>query len=234
MVNLYYFTSAVHAISNIENDRIKISRFSDLNDPFELLGVNRGDLHTRKKLQRQKKEINKKEGLICLSKSWRNPLMWGHYADRHKGIVLGFEVKDRLWDIKYESKLIDAPIDLTYNFAKKKFIKKLMTTKFKDWEYENEVRVFQKLSGTECLKEGENYFRNFNEDFILKEVIFGSMCSLSDMKETLKLIKKPRFSSVEITKARIAFQDYKVVVNKIKTKEINLLREQLLKESTAV
>lgn len=39
---------------------------------------------------------------------------------------------------------------------------------------------------------------------------------------------------VEITKALIAFQDYKVVVNKIKTKEINLLREQLLKESTAV
>ena len=77
MVNFYYFTSAVHAISNIENDRIKISRFSDLNDPFELLGVNLGNKETRKKFRDLKEQINDEEGLICLSKSWHNPLMWG-------------------------------------------------------------------------------------------------------------------------------------------------------------
>lgn len=45
--------------------------------------------------------------------------MWAHYADRHTGIVLGFEVKDSLWnEVKYESKLIDAPIDLTCNSEK--------------------------------------------------------------------------------------------------------------------
>ncbi|WGL96508.1 DUF2971 domain-containing protein [Arsenophonus nasoniae] len=231
MANLYYFTSVKHAISNIENDRIKISLFSNLNDPYELLGINLGNKETRKKFRDLKEQINDEEGLICLSRNWRNPLMWGHYGDRHKGIVLGFEVKDSLWnEVKYESKLIDAPENLSHDF-----IKKLTGTKFEAWKYEDEVRVIQKLSGNECLFElidkEEYYFRKFNEDFILKEVILGQKCSLSEMQKCTLLKLSPE---VEITKARIAFQDYKVVVNKIKTKEINLLREQLLKESTAV
>ena len=108
-----------------------------------------------------------------------------------------------------------------------------MGTKFEAWKYEDEVRVIQKLFEPECLFElidkEEYYFRKFNEDFILKEVILGQKCSLSEMQKCTLLKLSP---VVEITKARIAFQDYKVVVNKIKTKKINLLRKQLLKEST--
>ncbi|HGJ5858644.1 MAG TPA: DUF2971 domain-containing protein [Arsenophonus nasoniae] len=189
------------------------------------------DRNIRKQLIDAKKQINDKKGLICLSKNWRSLLMWAHYADRHKGIVLGFEVKKGLEEeVKYETKLIDPPKNSSPDCINN-FIDKLKVIKFTDWKYENEVRVFQKLSGTECIKEGENYFRNFNEDFILKEVILGQKCSLSEMQKCTLLKLSPE---VEITKARIAFQDYKVVVNKIKTKEINLLREQLLKESTAV
>ena len=36
---LYYLTSPEQAISNIVFKRIKVSRFSELNDPFELLGA---------------------------------------------------------------------------------------------------------------------------------------------------------------------------------------------------
>jgi hypothetical protein len=37
---LYYLTGPDHAVSNIVFSRIKLSRFADLNDPFELLGTN--------------------------------------------------------------------------------------------------------------------------------------------------------------------------------------------------
>lgn len=39
-IRLYNLTSVKNAISNIENQRIKVSRFAYLNDPFELLAAN--------------------------------------------------------------------------------------------------------------------------------------------------------------------------------------------------
>lgn len=38
----YYFTSAKHGVDDIQNRRVKISRLSELNDPFELLGLDLG------------------------------------------------------------------------------------------------------------------------------------------------------------------------------------------------
>ena len=76
----YYLTGAQFALSNLALRRIKISRFLDLNDPFELLGVDVIDPAQRIAFRAMKQEINESKGLICFSKSWRNPLMWGHYA----------------------------------------------------------------------------------------------------------------------------------------------------------
>ena len=42
-MKLYHLTGAQFALSNLALCRIKISRFSDLNDPFELMAVNLSD-----------------------------------------------------------------------------------------------------------------------------------------------------------------------------------------------
>lgn len=183
MANFYYYTSAKHAISNIENERIKISQFLKLNDPYELLCAERVDRNIRKQLIDAKKQINDKKGLICLSKNWRSLLMCAHYADRHKGIVLGFEVKKGLEEeVKYETKLIDPPKNSSPDCINN-FIDKLKVNKFTDWKYENEVRVFQKLSGTECIKEGE--------------IILGTLTKTLSLKKSflVKNVRSPRCKS---------------------------------------
>ena len=38
-MRVYYLTSAEYAISNLALKRIKVSRYQDLNDPFELLAA---------------------------------------------------------------------------------------------------------------------------------------------------------------------------------------------------
>ena len=91
-MRVYYLTGAPFAVSNLAIQRIKIARFSDLNDPFELLAVDLGNKRHRKAFRESRGEINAATGLICFSKSWRNPLLWGHYAEKHTGIALGFEV----------------------------------------------------------------------------------------------------------------------------------------------
>jgi hypothetical protein len=95
-MRLYYLTGSQFALSNLALRRVKISRFSDLNDPFELLAVDLKDKAHRKAFREMKDELNKTKGLICLSRFWSNPLLWGHYAEKHTGMALGFEVDETL------------------------------------------------------------------------------------------------------------------------------------------
>ena len=95
-MRVYYLTGAQFALSNLALRRIKIARFGDLNDPFELLGVDVRDKTLRAEIRKRKEQINTNRGLICFSKSWHNPLMWGHYAEKHTGMCLGFDVPDNV------------------------------------------------------------------------------------------------------------------------------------------
>jgi hypothetical protein len=83
---VYYLTPAQFAISNIALQRVKVARFSDLNDPFELLSIDRSKVKNRRALRKRTRKINDETGLLCFSKSWGTPVLWGHYAERHAGM----------------------------------------------------------------------------------------------------------------------------------------------------
>src|SRR5687767_14278862 len=95
-MRVYHLSNAEFALSNIALRRIKISRFSDLNDPFELLGANLKDKNYREAFRLTRDELHNDKGLLCFSRSWGNPVLWSHYADKHRGICLGFDVSDHL------------------------------------------------------------------------------------------------------------------------------------------
>lgn len=212
-MRLYYLTSAQHAIANIALRRIKISRFADLNDPFELLGVNLANKRSRAQFRKLKERINANTGLICMSKAWKSPLMWGHYADKHRGICLGFDVDDaRAEEVEYKSSLEQSDLDLETHHPPKDFTKELMRTKFSDWRYEEEVRVFVELKD-KCV-EGGLYFESFSESLVLKEVILGPECPVSrDLIVELISVLYPK-GGVDVKMARIAFTRFEVLTNK--------------------
>lgn len=93
---VYHYISARYGLEGIQKRRLKISRIMELNDPFEFLGVNLKDRKFRKLISETKQELSKSKGLLCFSKTWRNPVLWGHYADKHKGLCLGFEIASNL------------------------------------------------------------------------------------------------------------------------------------------
>ncbi len=116
---------------------MKISDFNNLNDPFELLGVEMSDKDVRSALQFEQSQIAKSKGLICFSENKYDPVQWAHYAENHKGVCLGFEVPERiLKKVKYVSARLAKS---TLNDHDKQ--EKLLTTKFKHWEYEEERRL---------------------------------------------------------------------------------------------
>ena len=202
-MRVYYFTSAKYGLDNLKNKRLKISDFSNLNDPFELLGIEMSDKGVRKTLRHKKIDIAKNKGLLCFSRSRYDPVQWAHYADNHKGLCLGFDVADEnLKEIKYvSSRLAKSTLDDPKN------VDKILTTKFKHWAYEQEHRLVIDIDVTRA--NGDICFEEFSEDMVLKEVYIGceSRLEFNDIKSSYSSKEK----NVIVKYTRPAFKDFRIV-----------------------
>jgi hypothetical protein len=202
-MRVYHFLPAIHAMDDIRRKRIKISEIDQLNDPFELWCVSQEDPQLRVALRGYKKEMTERFGMICFCKHWHNPLLWSHYADKHRGMCLGFDVDDRgLKEVNYVHERADLKIPPTKETANE-----LLFTKYRDWRYEEELRNWFKLDE----REDGYYFYPFDDFVQLREVIAGPLCVTrqEEIREALKSYK----SSISITKARLAFGTFRVVEN---------------------
>jgi hypothetical protein len=106
---LYHFNSSKHALSNIKKKALKVSLIDRLNDPFECRPAGVLDHDLNEALDGVRTDIAKSIGMLCLSRDWKHPLMWGHYADSHAGICLGFEFtgpKESRVAVDYEAERI--------------------------------------------------------------------------------------------------------------------------------
>lgn len=212
-MRLYHLTSAEYAISNIALCRLKIARFGDLNDPFELLAAELTDKDYRAAAKSWKQDFHKTKGLLCFSESWKNPVLWSHYADKHRGICLGFDVHDEYaLEVNYTKERIKVRFenDDPEQGLSLGFVNKTLLTKYEHWIYEKERRMF--LSLDEGTKENGLYFYSFSKMLELKEVIVGPNCE-TPINLIKEFIEKTN-STVRVIKARLGFKRFEVVVNK--------------------
>ena len=92
-MRVYHFLKADHGLHDLRHRRLRISRIIELNDPFEFLGIDLSDRTFRQALEETKRQLSDTKGLLCFSKTWRNPVLWGNYADKHRGLCLpGFPI----------------------------------------------------------------------------------------------------------------------------------------------
>jgi hypothetical protein len=196
-----------HAVSNIVLQRLKIARFSELNDPFELLAVDLVNSNLRTAIRAKNKRIDSREGLLCFSRNWRNPLLWSHYAESHRGVALGFDVpSELLTDVRYKAGMEKLNVDnkTTAQEEIDSFLRELRYTKFSDWRYEDEMRQFFELKT--LARQSHLYFVPFSESLVLREVILGVRCDLSI--ESMKKLVAKASENVHVSKARIAYSKF--------------------------
>lgn len=209
-MRLYQLSSAPYALQNVEQRQLKISRIDDLNDPFELLGAMQRDKDWRKVFVQAKNEIHRKAGVLCFSRSWRNPVLWSHYGDKHRGICLGFDVDDKVaMPVTYATDLLRLKLDKAqlHEPFSRQVANQLLTTKFRDWAYEEEVRILASLAKARRI--GGLYFYPFAPNLVLREVILGARCDTSIDK--VRSLVHPFDPHVHVLKGRLAFQKYGVV-----------------------
>lgn len=211
MRRVYNLNSAYWAMDNIKKARLKLSRFADLNDPFELLGLNLQDRNARKVAKAHRDGHNENMGLLCFAGDWSEPVLWGHYAEKHTGICLGFNVPfSKLQQVHYADErlaadLLDAsdPDNLPEEVQRQ-----LMTTKSRGWIYEQEHRQLVPLDA-ELQNDNGFLFVPFSSELELSEVILGPNCKL-DLHEVQREVCL-RFPFAVTYKARLAFRSFHVV-----------------------
>jgi Protein of unknown function (DUF2971) len=184
LMRAYKFLNAKYGLKSLSQRRLKQSRVKDLNDPFELTPYKLTNLVIRKTFHQTREDVDKEKGLLCFSADWKNPVIWAHYGDKHKGLCLGFDIPEIKGDpanddtgyVKYVPELLPFPdnFDDLSEAGHASFARQAVFTKFADWTYEHEIRVWGALKN----KEGEFYFVNFSADLELKEVIIGQECTL--------------------------------------------------------
>ncbi len=125
----------------------------------------------RKVMEYQKKSFK----VTSFSNEFDEILMWSHYGDKHGGICVGFLssafASNDLMPVNYVKDF--QPIN--YLEDKEGAFNYWMTTKYKKWNYENEVRL---------LNPTETEFAYFDLSMVT-EIIFGCQVDNDVIKETI-------------------------------------------------
>jgi hypothetical protein len=211
MIRGYHLMTAEHAMSSIMLRRLKVARFSDVNDPFELFGLNcfgPNGPERRRALGEFKQSQNNTTGLLCFSAKWKSPVLWSHYADGHKGICLGFDLNEAdVRQVTYNAEKLNLNADQDPLKLPKEVRERLFITKFEHWRYEEELRIFVPLS--ETTREGALHFYPFGDDLRLKDVILGHLCPASRLKPIRDLVRAMKLDA-KVSKARLGFKYFEV------------------------
>lgn len=180
MVTLYkYYSPKLDVIEYLKKPSIKLSTTESFNDPFEeslpnklakelaksisesdMLIYTKPQYQLEQELTKQYKEASKDLGIISLTESHKNLLMWAHYADSHKGVCIGYkkeflsnsicfkrdaEYNDLLPKKVTYDKIRFDPIRLNEFNSPYDIIMQILTTKSDEWMYEKEHRCIANM-----------------------------------------------------------------------------------------
>lgn len=173
---LYKYVSFDAALTILKTKSLGFSHLEDFNDPFEgtALGEIQSDIEgisSDSLIQQCKNKFSRRFAVLSLTRAPLNPLMWSHYADSYKGVVIGIDTKKAgLEDIEkfmipaqsgemiYLATAPKNPIQLTQyeiqqiaeviDMDKQKYndlCKRAFLYKSLYWAYEEEVRIVKNI-----------------------------------------------------------------------------------------
>ncbi len=271
-----YFGS--HGFETLKEAKLKTSRVSTFNDPFEFLWVQVGkmtaknarnyilsrrdspefleiarscfpsiqkekdlkrtirdrlpqmvinlvknfDMVNEESLKNRELVADKNARLICFTdplgiKPLDEILVWSHYANKHKGIRIGFEFPGgikhpfKIVKVAYQAKRVEIDLSLgAHTSAVQKALVDSMKVKSKAWEYEQEFRLFTNPHLCEIRTMDDStleHFIGFKREWV-KSVDFGVRCPKGEIDRIVDLLKADYSRDVLFHKAEFHKSDY--------------------------
>jgi hypothetical protein len=185
---LYKYMSFNSANKAISYSSIGFSCLEDLNDPFEgsaLCFDDSDELSSNIQHKAFYNRLSRKYGILSLTRNPLNALMWAHYGDDHRGVVIGIDVEKaklndlnkcvvpaRAGEIIYTSTIPRNYLDpsttdtlmsvgnqsSSFHQTNYKLFKNAFLHKDLAWGYEEEVRVVKNIIDSE----GGSRYKNYN------------------------------------------------------------------------
>lgn len=212
--NLYNYTSInINTIKSILNEQLWLSHTNSFNDPVD---------PSIKQFKKYKEDYNYLLDSIkvgCLTTKNDNTLMWSHYADKHIGICIEYDIgkiyeKDNLIinKVNYNIPIITNKSIVDNEILEIDNIKRLIelfSIKSEDWKYEKEYRIL--YYDKERKKDG------ILIDCPIKSISFGTETSEDDKNLIYEIVKNKKGNQIEFKEAKfkqdklfeINIEDYK-------------------------
>ena len=161
--------------------------------------------------------VSEDHGVACLSKSWRHPLMWGHYSRGFTGFSVGYEMPldddfqalSRV-DVEYSSDRF--PLNETIVLEgqlSKEIVNGIVRTKSAHWAYEQEVRFLMSTAIPALTpKPDRSQFYLKHPYEAVREIIIGMRCSEENKMALRKLRNEiyPHAALYETTPHDLTFE----------------------------
>lgn len=193
-------------IKSIEKNYFWSSSIDDLNDPCETLISSRKFIKITnwlsrffgKKTNEALLEVysslenllskNQNLGIFSLSKTFKDELLWAHYANKHKGFCIEYDLnlllesfnpeKAYSYSVIYKNKVPEISF---FDLSKKddSILRKMSSIKSRRWEYEKEYRIITNNYGEQQY--------NFNA---LKSIYFGMRIDSIEKDSIFKTLKE--------------------------------------------
>lgn len=230
-------------IDIIENLKIRFTPYDKLNDPYECRFVLNP---MESEIEQAKEDENNAEwamvevwihsrigqlGMLCLSRTPRNLLMWSHYAENHKGFVIGFDEKHQFFkketyyiepaygvkqvldlqgfgtlrDIVYSQER--STISFNENIPFDSFFRKSL-----DWSYEQEVRMFRTLQNADTIIDKKIHLFDI-PPIAIRKIIIGSQND--DYEKLTETVQQENLQHISIEKAYLHRKNFSLKFQEI-------------------
>jgi len=177
-------------------------------------------------------------GILCLSNKRDSILMWGHYADKHRGIVIGFDSSNDMFQANAKSSRLGEsdstvimmglhPVEygnerVVYDTSwfptdpqMTQFEQQIFFSKSKDWIYEEEVRqcfALDSLVARLLDDKSPGYFLPVSPAAVVS-VSLGAKFNMDTAERVRAALKRSCFSHVVFDQASLDEREFALVFN---------------------
>ena len=186
-MKLYKYTSAKYALEYLKTKELKVSTLEDVNDPNEWIPYAHNDtdgsnyLTDPANLASFKKVWGGKWGFVSFSSQMDNSILWAHYADKFKGIVLEFESAPdaRVFPVRYQAMRYRITRDELQKKGNREQLQQFIAQKDVVWQHESEWRIILGLSRCRVVvtESGQTvYLSPLSPKIHLSGIVLGPEC----------------------------------------------------------
>ena len=219
---LYIFLPCKYGIDDIKKNRLKVSMLDELNDPYEAMPcfVDQAGECCPSEYVRSNflSPISRKAGIICFSGKSDDPVLWAHYADKHRGVAFEFVFpRDEMpQHVTYVDKRVVVNIsekdEIKTDYMT--FYEKLIFSKWSSWKYEDEYRLLER---TEDLvrKEQKGKVLYFKQPIPIKSfrrIILGWKCKVK-ANRMRHILDTSGFGDVLVATAKVNDSEFSMSIS---------------------